>query len=740
MIAAADTPTFTVVLVGNPNTGKSTLFSALVGVHQHVGNYPGVTVEKKTGEMVIEGRPFEIIDLPGLYSLAPRSRDEMVVVDLLFRQSQEVAADAVLCTVDATNLERNLYLVSQILELGLPVVLAVNMLDVAERRGIRVDLDRLERQLGVRVVPTQANRRIGLEQLKAALAVLPSSPTQPLRATCKCHAGLLGCACYNPGMQRPPPGPLCPNVTRLPAAFESEVALLHSELAADPQQCPDGPPTRSLVRRLLLDRSGYMQRTVLNDAEGRWATRIETAQTRLADVGCPVPSVETTARYDWARRVLDGVVVEPPHYEATHSDRIDRVLTHRLWGTLIFALVMTSVFQSVFVWARPLMDGIESLTAAAGGFLGSHMAEGAVRSLVVAGILGGVGTVLAFLPQILILFGFLAVLEDCGYMARAAFLMDRLMVRVGLSGKSFIPLLSSFGCAVPGIMAARVIEDERDRLTTILVAPLLTCSARLPVYGLLIAAFIPAQTYWGGLVNLQGVTLAGLYLLGILAAVLAATLFKRTILRGQTPPFVMELPSYKWPSPRTVAMRMAERGWVFLRTAGTLILAVSILVWAALYFPHNPQATHQQQQRESLLGQAGQVIEPVVRPLGWDWRIGCAVIASLPAREFVVSNLGVMYHLDDELADNGTQHDRWSQKLHGVTWDGTDRPVFNIPVALGIMVFFALCAQCAATLAVIRRETNSWRWPIFTFAYMTALAYVGALITYQLGMWIGDGA
>ncbi len=319
-------------------------------------------------------------------------------------------------------------------------------------------------------------------------------------------------------------------------------------------------------------------------------------------------------------------------------------------------------------------------------------------------------------------------------MARTAYLMDRLMVRVGLSGKSFIPLLSSFACAVPGIMATRVIENERDRLTTILVAPLLTCSARLPVYALLIAAIIPDYRFY--FLTLQGLTLAALYLLGILAAVVAALVFKRTILRGQTPPFVMELPSYKWPSPRTVFFRMADRGWVFLRCAGTLILAVAILVWAALYFPHNPQASPQQQQRNSFLGQAGRVIEPAVKPLGWDWRIGCAVLASLPAREIVVATLGVMYHVDERAADGDDGNAQWSKKLGSVTWDGTGRPVFTIPAALSIMVFFALCAQCAATLAVIRRETNSWRWPAFTFAYMTALAYVGALLTYQVGTWI----
>ncbi len=678
MSPTIDTRVFTVALIGNPNTGKSTLFSGLVGVRQHVGNYPGVTVEKKTGRMRFAGRQFEFIDLPGLYSLAPRSRDEMVAVDLLLGRRQDVPpVDAVLCIIDASNLQRNLYLVSQVIELGLPTVVAVNMLDVAEDHAVKVDVARLERQLGVPAVPIQANRRIGLSQLKLVLARAVS------------EGGGLGTGDGNDDGLRHAER-TC--YTPLPAEFESEVSSLEALLTTEHGSLDGKPLPRCLVQRLLLDVNGYLQRTLLSDADGCWDCRLAEARARLADAGHPVPSVETAARYAWAGRVLKGVLVEPGRYKVTVSDRIDRVLTHRFWGTLVFIAVMLVIFQAVFVGARPAMDGIQAVTAAAGGWIEAHMAEGAFRSLVVGGLLGGVGGVIGFLPQILVLFAFLAVLEDCGYMARAAYLMDRVMVRVGLSGKSFIPLLSSFACAVPGIMATRVIENERDRLTTILVAPLLTCSARLPIYALLIAAMIPSQSYLGGLLNLQGLTLAGLYLLGIVAAVVFALVFKRTILRGLAPPFVMELPAYKWPSPRTVIFRMTERGWVFVRCAGTLILAVSILVWAALYYPHIPHASHQQQQRESFLGQAGQIIEPAVRPLGWDWRIGCAVLASLPAREIVVATMGVMYHFDDEPAGGGNQAAPWSERLREVTWDGTDRPVYSIPVALSIMVFFALCA------------------------------------------------
>ena len=331
---------------------------------------------------------------------------------------------------------------------------------------------------------------------------------------------------------------------------------------------------------------------------------LRAARQRVEAAGCPIPAIETTVRYEWARSMLQGVVTEPKEFRTTNTDRIDRLLTHKVLGLIVFAALMLMVFQSVFVWARPLMDAIGAGFDLLGDWVGSRMPEGALQSLVVDGVIGGVGGVLHFLPQILILFSFIAVLEDCGYMARAAYLMDRLMVRVGLSGKSFIPMLSSFACAVPGIMAARVIENERDRLTTILVAPLLTCSARLPVYALLIAAFVPPTAFLGGWLGLQGLTLAALYVLGIVAAVTVALVLKRTILRGETPPFVMELPSYKWPSPRTVVMRVTERAWIFLRTAGSLILAMSIVVWAAAYYPHDPSVVQQElQQKEALEAQ-----------------------------------------------------------------------------------------------------------------------------------------
>ncbi len=721
-----------IALIGNPNTGKSTLFSALAGVRQRVGNYPGVTVEKKTGTLRHGDQHFELIDLPGTYSLAPRSPDEMVTVDVLLgRNGHGPPPDGVLCIVDASNLERNLFLVSQVLSLGLPTVVALNMVDVARERQIEIDVAALEKRLDVPIVAVQANRRVGLEQLTTTLGHLANRGE----------------------IRRENP---------FPPAFQRQANELTEWLNSKlPQKVPP-----FLVERLLLDGDGYLEHEFLNGATSEGVQKLHAARESLAAAGYPVPAVEAMARYDWVARVLDGVARRPSDHQLTTSDRIDAVLTHKIWGTLVFVAAMAILFSSIFVLAVPVMDWIDGAVGTLGFFVSRLLPEGALQSLVVDGIIGGVGAVVIFLPQILILFFFIALLEDCGYMARAAFLMDRLMAGVGLSGKSFIPLLSSFACAVPGIMATRVIENRRDRLATILIAPLMSCSARLPVYVILIGAFVPAHAYLGGLLGLQGLVLLSMYAVGTIVAICVAWVLKKTLLRGETPPFVMELPSYKVPSARNVAFRMAERGWAFLARAGTVIFAVTIVVWALTYYPRseekvaaeiaNQRAAIQNDakalaefdqpenmdhlaaslhQRYSFLGRAGQWIEPAVRPLGWDWRIGCAAIASFPAREVVMGVLGVIYQLggDVDLGAEEDQH-RLESRLRAAKWDDTGLPVYNLPVALSIMVFFALCAQCAATLAVIRRETNSWRWPIFTFVYMTTLAYLGALVTYQVGI------
>jgi ferrous iron transport protein B len=727
----------TIALIGNPNTGKSTIFNALAGVRQRVANYPGVTVEKRTGEARIGDRSFTLIDLPGTYSLAPRSPDEMVAVDVLLgRLPGEPPPQSVLCILDASNLERNLYLLSQVRELGLPTVVALNMMDVAADKGVTIDVAALEERLGQTVLPMRAHRKEGLSELRRAIEDVLNLPAPPAESP-------------------------------FPAEFRNEVddlaKLLYGNGSAE--------TPRFLVERLLLDTGGYLEAGGIEGLTDEVRKALAAARDRLKEIGQPVPAIEAMSRYGWVSGILDGVITRETKTTLSASDRIDKLLTHRIWGSLVFIGVMILVFQSVFSWAGPLMDGIDWTFGKIGDVAASALPDGVLQSLVVDGVIAGVGGVLVFLPQIMVLFLFIAIMEDCGYMARAAYLMDKLMSRVGLSGKSFIPLLSSFACAIPGVMAARVIENRRDRLATILVAPLMSCSARLPVYAILIAAFIPEKGLIGGWLGLQGITLFAMYALGVVVAIAVAALMKRTFLKGPTPPFVMELPTYRMPSLQTVFYRVADRGWAFVRRAGTLILAASIIVWAAAYFPRDVDSVEGPRQarvarleaeseslgeaenddrrtveeelaeidnqiqgqylRESFLGRAGRLIEPAVKPLGWDWKIGCAAIAAFPAREVIVSTLGILYNLGGE-EDEGSQP--LKERMRNATWADTGEPVYNIPVALSIMVFFALCCQCAATLAVVKRETNSWRWPMFAFAYMTGLAYLAALATYQVGM------
>ena len=751
------TKTLTVALVGNPNTGKSTLFNALSGLRQRVGNYPGVTVEMKKGQFTVDGTGVDLIDLPGTYSLAARSPDEMVAVDLLLgRRPEEPRPDVVLSIVDATNLDRHLYLTSQLLDLGEPVVVAVNMIDAAEAQGIKIDCTRLSEQLGVAVVPIQANRRVGLGDLTQALLSAAASGRSPV-------------------------GPA------FPEPFEQEAARLQDELGSEV------PPF--LTRRLLLDVGGYVEQWLIGRHGEDLRHRLTEARRRLAEVGCAVPAVEARTRFAWVRGVVAAAVAKPAARVRTFTDRLDKLLTHRFWGTLIFLGVMFLMFQSIFLWAKPLMDVIDGVRESAAQGVESAMAPGPLRALIADGIIKGVGSVLIFLPQIAILFGFIAALEDCGYMARAAFLMDRLMSRCGLSGKSFIPLLSSVACAVPGIMAARVIENRRDRLATILVAPLMSCSARLPVYVLLIGAFLTAgYASW-----VPGLVLFGLYMIGFTVAPLVALLLKRTLLRGETPVFVMELPAYRRPKLLAVLRRVYDAGRAFVVRAGTIILAAMIVVWALLYFPHTdgngkPYSERIEEaqtaaeaneerlkelkakddavaaelaererleaaaaeadrlngewKRNSLLGRAGLYLEPAFRPLGWDWKLGMAALASFPAREVIVGTLGIIYDVGD--VDTGaigdeTADEESREKAEGlasaVKNDWARDPVrgrYGVAVALSVMVFFALCCQCASTLAVIRRETRSWSWPVFTFAYMTLLAYLGAMAVFQLGTMITD--
>ncbi len=747
------TPRLRIALIGNPNTGKSTLFNALTGLRQRVANYPGVTVEKKIGRFRLDGGEVELVDLPGTYSLAAHSPDEMLTVSLLSGEiSEERPVDAVLAIVDSSNLERNLYLVSQLLDLGLPLIVALNRVDVARRKGMRIDPFLLERRLGAPVVLMRADRGEGLDRLLEILGQWLNTPPRP---------------------------PL----PEQPFQWPTPIARALSDLRARANHREwEIPASDAHLARLLIDEGGA--------AEERWSTTparkkwLRRARCPPADDAVPLSALEVRSRYRWIQQITEGIIERRPS-QSFPTDRIDRVLTHRIAGVLIFALLMIGLFETIFRGAQPAMNAIEALFAWFGVAVGDAIPDqeiqlgirrpGALESLLVDGAIAGISGVVVFLPQILLLFLLIGILEDCGYMARAAFLMDRVMSFCGLSGKSFIPMLSGFACAIPAVMGTRVIENRRDRLATILVTPLMTCSARLPVYTLLIAAFIPDSTLLGGVLGLQAATMAALYALGILSAMVMAALLKRTLLRGPTPPFVLELPTYQWPCVRSLGLRLLDRAMAFLRRAGTVIFAVSVLVWAAAYFPRSatidaefaarsagmnsesrsaqsvestrPDPAESEESLESptcldrsreweaahlensFAARLGRQLEPVFRPLGWDWRITVATLLSLPAREVIVATLGTLFSLGEGLSENDTS---LQSALQRAAWpDG--RPLFTLGVALSVMVFFALCCQCWSTVIVIRREANSWSWALFTFGYMTILAYVGGAVAHEIG-------
>ncbi len=693
-----------IALIGNPNTGKTSLFNALTGYRRHVANYPGVTVETARGPVRGAARAMDLLDLPGTYSLAAMSPDEMLVNNVTCgRLEAHARPDAILAIVDASNLQRNLYLVSQLLELDLPMVVAVNMIDVARGRGIEIDCELLSQRLGVPAVPIIATQPNSVAPLRDALE----------RAVDK--------------------GPSAVSV-ELPKALSDEVAAFCAQDRIGLQ--------RAEAIRVLVDRDGYAEKQYL--ARGGSEEALRQARTRLGSAGIDGPKLEVQARYRWVGSVLDTVVTRPDKPIITWSDRLDRVLTHKIGGGIILLAVLFILFQSIFAWAGPLMDTIDWAFGALSEVVAGLLPEGALQSVVTDGIIGGVGGVLVFLPQILILFAFIAILEDCGYMARAAYMNDRLMRSLGLSGRAFIPLLSSFACAVPAIMGTRAIPDRRERFVTILIAPFMSCSARLPIYVLFIAAFVPAKTYLGGWVGLHGLVMLAMYLVGVIVAVPIAWLLKKTVFAGPPPGFMLELPTYKLPRPRALWQRTYLAGKEFVLRAGTIILVVNLAVWALGYFPRGTatRAAVEQQAaaegwdeaafeselagaylRDSYLGRMGRAIEPVVEPIGWDWRVGMAVIASFPAREVVVATLGTIYSLG---AEEGEESESLRSAIKGAKWDNSGTPVFTLPVALSMMVFFALCAQCSATLVVIGRETHSWIWPVLSFVGMTTIAYFAA--------------
>ncbi len=725
----------TIAVVGNPNTGKSTLFNLLTGMRQKVANYPGVTVEKRVGELHIGERSFQLIDLPGTYSLAAHSPDERAAIDVLLGRIADMPPpDAVLVVIDATNIKRNLFVATEVLELGIPVVIALNMLDIAEAQHISIDVDALAARLNTVVIPTiaAATRHENLEPLKAALAKAVDETVKK-------------------------PWTLLEDVKQATEEFSAE---LNTEFTPQASDTTKESVAAYEVQRALIDKGGEAEKRLIEVFGDSLRRRLQ-AQRDLLTVGQTLAERDANERYAHIAKTLDGIVRAPDgKQQRSLTERIDQIVSHPIIGSLLFVLVMATVFQAVFSWATPLMDVIDGAAGWATELVYATLPEGAIASLLADGVVAGVGSVIIFLPQILILFAFIIVLEDSGYMARAAFLMDRSMRWCGLSGHSFVPMLSSFACAVPAIMGTRVIPDTRDRIATIMAAPFMTCSARLPVYALLIAAFIPQQHYFYGLINLQGLVLLGLYLLGIAGGVLTAFLLKRTILRGSAPTFLMELPPYRTPNIKSVLVRLVERAKAFLVRAGTVIFFVSVVVWSLAYFPRSEilaadferqklaiessmqvEAEREQiiavlenelaaaQMEQSLLGRMGKTIAPVFTPLGWDWRLSAAVIASFPAREVVIAVLGTTYAVGSDVDE---EDEGLRDRVRNAAWpDG--RKVFTTGIALGLMVFYALCLQCAATVVIIYRETNSWRWPAFAWVYMTSLGYLGALACAQLG-------
>jgi ferrous iron transport protein B len=739
---------FTVALAGNPNSGKTTIFNALTGLRQKVANYPGVTVEKKTGRAKLpDGRWIDIIDLPGTYSLISRSPDEVVAMEVLrgLREGTKTP-DAVIVVVDASNLQRNLYLVSQLIELGRPLIVALNMMDVAERRGIHVSPDALARELGVPVIPIVGHKRRGIEGLKAAItkAKVAPMPNWALPEQMKEELVTVGGSLAILHSQDPLPGA---TVLQAPSCRSLKVCCNEGNRQLNHYQ--------ALAERLLIgDRAGDIKDLAEREPV---SALLNSAVSRMSQMGIDPMQADIEAHYHWIETIaqrsiatldeLAAMGAPAPHdgtlpYETAHgknlSDRIDAVLIHKIWGLVIFALIMTTLFVSIFWLAKPIMDGIQgSLTWLAAHATAHFNPDSPLKSLIANGIFKGVGAVVVFVPQIALLFFFLSILEDSGYLARAAFLMDRLLAKVGLHGKSFIPLLSSFACAIPGIMATRTIENRRDRLATILIAPFMSCSARLPVYTLLIGAFF--ATY--GPIAQAGMML-GLYALGIIAAVLTAFIFKRTFLRGAPTAFILEMPSYKLPQWSQVARQVWVNSKEFLTKAGTTIFFLSVILWGLTYYGASQTQVKAMQSagmeanavdayrlNHSIAGRFGHALEPAIRPLGYDWKMGVGLVGAFAAREVFVSTMGIIYSVGDISSDETTDLKQvMAADRHP---DGT--LVWRPLVAVSLLIWFVLAMQCMSTLAIVRRETGGWAWPLFMLFYMNALAYIVCLVVYQVG-------
>lgn len=677
-----------IALVGNPNSGKSSLFNAMTGLNQKVGNFPGVTVDKKVGHCEISPElSAVIIDLPGTYSLYPRREDEWVAYRVLMQQDKKIHPTMVVLIADASNLKRNLLFASQIIDLKIPVVIGLTMLDIAKRKGIRVNVEELERSLGVPVVPINPRKNKGIAQLKKAVELT--------------------------ALQQ----------YKVPARnFIESAALAEKAVSGVQEILPELSDYRAI--HYLINHESFVLPTDLQ-------IRIETIEQQHQFNHTRVQAEEILQRYHRIKQVMQLTVTEPdPLEKKIFTDRLDDVLLHRRWGYVILLVVLFFLFQSIFWLAEYPMQAIEWSFAEIGGYVSRNMAESWFSNLLVNGILAGLSGILVFVPQIMILFGLVTLLEDTGYMARISFLTDKIMRKVGLNGKSVMPMISAFACAVPAIMSARNIENKKERLLTILITPLMSCSARLPVYTILIALVIP-QTYFLGFLSLQGLVMMGLYLLGLVMALLVSYIAKWFIRIKEKSIFILELPVYRSPRWHNILITMLQKAKIFIVDAGKIIMLISLILWALSSFGPNGKAQGDNpttQLENSYAGILGKAIEPAIAPLGYDWKIGIALITSFAAREVFVGTMATLYSVGDDESEESL---RLREKMQLARKpDGSK--VYTLATGLSLMIFYVFAMQCMSTLAIVKRETRSWRWPLIQLIYMTGLAYLMSLLVYQL--------